>query len=67
MMEKLEIISYMVENGYHLMNRTMEEMADLFTVDELWNFAQAFIENDEVWNTSFFLARKRAGKRVSLD
>lgn len=48
MMEKLEIISYMVENGYHLMNRTMEEMADLFTVDELWQFAQAFIENDEV-------------------
>ncbi len=48
MMEKLEIIAYMVENGYHLMNRTMEEMAEMFSVEDLWKFAQAFIGNEEV-------------------
>ena len=38
MEKKLEIIRRMVENGYHLMNRTAEELATLFTVDELEEF-----------------------------
>jgi len=38
MEKKLEIIRRMVENGYHLMNRTAEELASIFTVDELEEF-----------------------------
>lgn len=38
MEKKLEIIRRMVENGYHLMNRTAEELATIFTVDELEEF-----------------------------
>lgn len=44
--EKMDILQYMVENGYHLMNRTMEEMADLFTVEDLRNFCSAFLGED---------------------
>ena len=38
MKEKMEIIQRMVENGYHLMNRTAEEMASTFTVEDLKAF-----------------------------
>lgn len=44
MEKKLEIINRMVENGYHLMNRTAEEMASMFTVDDLEAFEQNFNE-----------------------
>lgn len=42
--KKLAIIFRMVENGYHLMDRTAEEMASIFTVDELEAFEQNFNE-----------------------
>jgi hypothetical protein len=38
MEKKMEIIRRMVANGYHLMNRTAEELASIFTVDELEEF-----------------------------
>ena len=44
MKEKLEIIRRMVENGYHLMNRTAEEMASTFTVEDLGAVEQNFNE-----------------------
>lgn len=37
MEEKMKIIQRMVENGYHLMGRTAEEMASIFTAEELEN------------------------------
>ena len=39
---KLAIVRRMVENGYHLMNRTEEELASLFTVEELERMEQRF-------------------------
>ena len=33
--KKLAIIFRMIEKGYHLMGRTAEEMASIFTVDDL--------------------------------
>lgn len=44
--KKLDILMYMVENGYHLMNRTMDEMCEIFTVDELQNMMNAFLGDD---------------------
>jgi hypothetical protein len=46
MNEKMDILQYMVENGYKLMNRTMEEMAETFTVEDLRNFCSAFMGED---------------------
>jgi hypothetical protein len=44
--KKLDILMYMVENGYHLMNRTMDEMCEIFTVDELQDMMNAFLGDD---------------------
>lgn len=40
--EKLAIVNEMVELGYHLMNRTAEEMANLFTLEQLQNSLKTF-------------------------
>lgn len=40
----MEIILRMVENGYQLMNRTPEEMASIFTAEELEAMEKAFNE-----------------------
>jgi len=45
--KKLEIIRRMVENGYHLMNRTAEEMASIFTLEELEEFERKHSERRE--------------------
>ena len=42
--KKLEIIRRMVEKGYHLMNRTEEEMASIFSVEDLEAMEQRFNE-----------------------
>ena len=42
--KKLEIIRRMVEKGYHLMNRTAEEMASIFSVEDLEAMEQKFNE-----------------------
>jgi hypothetical protein len=44
--EKMDILQYMVENGYHLMNRTMDEMAEMFTVEDLRKFCANFMGED---------------------
>jgi hypothetical protein len=44
MEKKLEIIRRMVQNGYHLMNRTAEELATIFTAEELEHMEQSFNE-----------------------
>lgn len=44
--EKMDILQYMVENGYHLMNRTMDEMAEMFTVEDLRRFCANFMGED---------------------
>lgn len=41
---KLAIINRMVGNGYQLMNRTPEEMATIFTVEELANMELQYNE-----------------------
>lgn len=46
MSKKLDILMYMVENGYHLMDRTMDSMCEDFTVDELWDMMLAFLGDD---------------------
>ena len=46
-MEKCEILAYMVENGYYLGTRTMDDYARDFTVAELWQFCQNFLGGDE--------------------
>lgn len=43
--QKMEILRGMVENGYHLMGWTMEEMCEVFTLEDLQNFAKKFAEN----------------------
>ena len=42
--KKLAIIIRMIEKGYHLMGRTAEEMASIFTVDDLEAMEQKFVE-----------------------
>jgi hypothetical protein len=44
MEKKLEIIQRMINNGYHLMNRTAEELATIFTAEELEHMEQRFNE-----------------------
>ena len=44
MEKKLEIIQRMINNGYHLMNRTAEELASIFTAEELEHMEQRFNE-----------------------
>lgn len=46
--KKLDILMYMIENGYHLMNRTMEEMCEDFTVEELQDMMNAFLPEEEL-------------------
>ena len=43
-MTNIEIVNLMVENGYHLMNRTAEEMANLFDTETLLEFLNRFLE-----------------------
>ena len=45
-MEKLEILTYMVENGYHLMNRTMDDYCHDFTLAQIRQFCVAFMGED---------------------
>jgi hypothetical protein len=37
----------MVQNGYHLMNRTAEELASIFTAEELEEFERKHNERRE--------------------
>ena len=37
-MEKLDILAYMVENGYHLGNRTMDDFCRDFSIEDLKRF-----------------------------
>lgn len=46
MNEKMEILAYMVENGYHLMDRTMEEYCELFSLEDLRGFCARFMGED---------------------
>lgn len=45
--EKMDVLQYMIENGYHLMNRTMDEMIEDFTLEQLQGFCKAFMGEDE--------------------
>ena len=40
---KVEIIEIMIRNGYHLMDRTAEELANIFTLEELEDMAKRYI------------------------
>ncbi len=44
MEKKLEIIRRMVQNGYNLMGRTAEEMASIFSADDLKAIEKRFNE-----------------------
>lgn len=41
-MTKLDILAYMVENGYHLGTRTMDDFCRDFSVADLLNFCKNF-------------------------
>ena len=41
---KIAIIQRMASNGYHLMGRTAEELASIFTAEELANMERKFNE-----------------------
>jgi len=45
--EKMDILQYMVENGYNLMGRTMEEFCRDFSVEDLRRFCACFLGEDE--------------------
>jgi len=45
--ERMDIIVYMVENGYDLRGHTMDELAEAHTVSELWAMMQAFMGEEE--------------------
>ena len=45
-MEKCEILAYMVENGYHLMNRTMDDYCRDFTLEDIRNLCVEFMGED---------------------
>ena len=42
-MEKLEILAYMVENGYNLMDRTMDDYCRDFSLTDIRNFCSGFM------------------------
>ncbi len=46
MMEKLNILAYLVENGYTL-PLPMDEMAARHTEAELWELVQELMEDDQ--------------------
>lgn len=43
-MTKMEIVNDMVNNGYHLMNRTEEEMCEMFSLETLMSFRKSFFK-----------------------
>ena len=44
--EKLEILGYMVENGYNLMDRTMDDYCRDFSLDDIRRFCVGFMGED---------------------
>lgn len=46
-MTNIEIVNVMVENGYCLMNRTAEEMANLFDTKTLLSFLNRFLKEKQ--------------------
>jgi len=44
--EKLEILAYMVENGYHLMDRTMDDYCRDFSLTDIRRFCSVFMGED---------------------
>ena len=47
MERRIEIVNRMVANGYHLMNRTAEEMAEMFDEETLLEFERSFNQYKE--------------------
>lgn len=45
-MEKLETLAYMVENGYKLMNRTMDDYCRDFSLAEIRAFCTRYMGED---------------------
>lgn len=45
---KLEILSFLFENGYTL-GMTMDEMENAYTVEELWSLVQDCLGQGEDW------------------
>lgn len=44
--EKCEILAYMVENGYHLMTRTMDDYCRDFSLEDIKRFCARFMGED---------------------
>jgi len=49
--EIMEILAYMVENGYHLMDRTIEDYCRDFSVADVRNFCACFMGEDPTAET----------------
>ena len=45
-MEKIEILAYMVENGYNLMDRTMDDYCRDFSLADIKQFCAHFMGED---------------------
>ena len=45
-LEKCEILAYMVENGYHLCHRTMEDYCRDFSLEDIRTFCACFLGED---------------------
>ena len=45
-MEKCEILAYMVENGYHLGLRTMDDYCRDFSLEDIRHFCACFMGED---------------------
>ena len=44
--EKMDILMYMIENGYHLMGWTMDEFCEAFSLEDLRRFCARFMGED---------------------
>ena len=45
-MEKCEILAYMIENGYNMMGRTMDDFCDDFSLADIRMFCACFMGED---------------------
>ena len=45
-MEKCMVLAYMIENGYNLGNRSMDDYCNDFTLEEIQQFCNCFLGED---------------------
>ena len=63
-MEKCMVLAYMIENGYNLGNRSMDDYCNDFTLEEIQQFCNCFLGEDPTkWGPIFL---KKFSKSVDI-